>query len=1009
MESLKENRVILHGGFLNEETFFIWGERKKQKKYMEYVNFQYPFLYSPAELKLELFRYDEESFYGTFISTDKAMLDVPLLERHFYSPAGEMLIYQANSNDENHLFPIEGITIPIESLATYIELIKTWKSSSDWYVSGDLSGWIEFFEQIQIDISKGAFLPTTDGHWKLRRSDWSAWKKIIPQSGYSLKTQSAHFVKNNQELSLQVVANSICDKLIRDLLHSEQDVKDALINLNNTDDAILSSVVESLDSENTVTGEVDELYLLEELGVLPQSPFKTGIAINEPKTESEEWTLSLFIQDREDPSLFITMEQLKNGDHPWRSNPISKIKQDLSLGTEKVPKLVKLSPTNSEITVTADEVYMFLTEDFQRLQEIGFTIYVPQWMRNIQNQYSVQVNVAKQNEPIDTSIDPLMSWESLTNFQYHVSVGGATLTEEEFTSLVKRKESLVKVRGKWLLWDPKQANKLKQQLDSQKEEPFSFFDALQKHMAADSKPNDVENSVDEEFHIDWQVNWDDKLEKILSMIEQKDIPLVEPPLSLQGTLRPYQQEGYSWLLLMRKIGFGACLADDMGLGKSIQTISYLLKIREVQKQEKKSSVPFLLICPTSLIGNWVHELEQFAPKLRVFIHHGDSRVIENELEEKLTYDVIITSYALAVRDEDIWKSVTWDGLILDEAQQVKNVETKQRKSIKKMSATHRIALTGTPIENRLKELWAMVDFLNHNYLGSYRHFQQMFIKELEGEEKNEKRLTQLQQLISPFLLRRKKSDPTLELQLPDKNEQTHLVGLTIEQATLYQVVVNDLMTQIDNVTDMERRALILSSLTKLKQICNHPAQFLKDGGPLASRSEKWELLMGLLEQIIDNEQKTLIFTQYKEMGTLLKQGLGEWLGKDIPFLHGSLPRKKRDELINLFKESNDHPIFILSLKAGGTGLNLTAANHVIHYDRWWNPAVENQATDRAYRIGQKKHVTVHKMVTKGTLEERIDHMLQQKQQLADQVLGANEQQLSELSQDELRELLELRN
>jgi len=456
---------------------------------------------------------------------------------------------------------------------------------------------------------------------------------------------------------------------------------------------------------------------------------------------------------------------------------------------------------------------------------------------------------------------------------------------------------------------------------------------------------------------------------------------------------------------MRKIGFGACLADDMGLGKTIQTIAYLLAVKEANKQISNN---FLLICPTSLIGNWEHEIKLFAPSLNVYIHHGIDRSNQSQLEETLNnVDIIITSYSLAVRDEKLWTDRTWSGLILDEAQHVKNVETKQRRSIKQIKARHRIALTGTPIENRLKELWSIIDLLNDHFLGSFQQFSRSYIKEIEGVEQNKEKLHELSTIISPFLLRRTKQDKGIHLQLPSKQEIIHRVGLTVEQASLYQAVINELFERIGMVSEMRRRALILSSLTKLKQICNHPTHYLKDGSELENRSEKWEKLMLLVEMIADNGEKALIFSQYKEMGELIKKGLEAKFNTEIPFLHGSLLRHKREELIWQFSNT-DAPFFILSLKAGGVGLNLTAATHVIHYDRWWNPAVENQATDRAYRIGQTKDVTVHKLLTNGTLEEKIHQMLEKKQALSDQILNTNENKLSELTKDELGQFLKLR-
>ncbi|MCD8501807.1 MAG: DEAD/DEAH box helicase [Bacillaceae bacterium] len=588
-----------------------------------------------------------------------------------------------------------------------------------------------------------------------------------------------------------------------------------------------------------------------------------------------------------------------------------------------------------------------------------------------------------------------MNWNNIAEFDFSVAIEGVNLTEQEFQKIVNLKQPVVNLRGKWVVWDLSTAEQLQEKIETFKDKKkLTYMDAYQ-----------LQQNDDEAETVHWNTKWNETIEQLLKDLTVQTWEQKKIPSQLKGTLRPYQHQGFSWLLNMRKLGFGACLADDMGLGKTIQTIAYILAVNEAKLENK---IPILLICPTSLIGNWEHEFGLFAPHLTIYIHHGPTRMQQEELQSKMrTYDVIVTSYALAVRDEALWTSVTWNGLILDEAQHIKNIETKQRRTIKQIQAIHRIALTGTPIENRLKELWSIIDLLNDHFLGSFSQFQSTYIRQIEAQEQNKDRLNELKKLISIFLLRRTKQDKHIHLQLPEKTELVHEVGLTIEQASLYQAVINDLFEKIDVLSEMERRALILSSLTRLKQICNHPAHYLKDNGKLTGRSQKWEKMIELTESFTKNKEKGLIFTQYKQMGLLIQKGLETKYGIRIPFLHGSLLRQNREQLIEEFRQG-DAPVFILSLKAGGVGLNLTAANHVIHYDRWWNPAVENQATDRVYRIGQLQDVTVHKLVTKGTLEEKIHAMLERKQKLSDQILNTNENRLSELTTDELQQFLKLR-
>jgi SNF2 family DNA or RNA helicase len=456
-------------------------------------------------------------------------------------------------------------------------------------------------------------------------------------------------------------------------------------------------------------------------------------------------------------------------------------------------------------------------------------------------------------------------------------------------------------------------------------------------------------------------------------------------------------------MYLNRLGLGACLADDMGLGKTIELIAFLLHEREPLNGPN----PTLLICPMSVAGNWEREIGRFAPGLKVLMHHGLGRLSGQDFKKAAEKaDVVITTYSLAQRDEEELNAVSWGHIVLDEAQSIKNQSARQTQSIKRLKATQKIALTGTPVENRLSELWSIMDFLNPGYLGSFESFRRDFVLPIERYN-NKAHSEALRSLIQPFVLRRLKTDSTVIKDLPEKTEMKVGYNLTPEQASLYAAVVEDMLSRIESSEGMERKGQILAALTKLKQICNHPALFLQDGSPLEGRSGKLSRLEEMLDEAISEGDRALIFTQFAGMGAMLRHQLQEKLGVEVLFLHGKTSRKQRDDMIQRFQQGSS-PIFILSLKAGGFGLNLTAANHVFHFDRWWNPAVENQATDRAFRIGQKKNVFVHKFVCAGTLEERIDQMIEQKKALAESVIGAGEAWLTELSDDSLRELLVLR-
>jgi SNF2 family DNA or RNA helicase len=466
--------------------------------------------------------------------------------------------------------------------------------------------------------------------------------------------------------------------------------------------------------------------------------------------------------------------------------------------------------------------------------------------------------------------------------------------------------------------------------------------------------------------------------------------------------------GLGWLAFLARYGLGACLADDMGLGKTVQLLSLMLR----QKEAGALAKPVLLVCPTSVVGNWRHETARFAPGLRLLVHHGAARIgraaAASFASEVAGYDLVVTTYSLLPRDAATLATADWGAVVLDEAQNIKNVDAKQSRIARDIRAPVRIALTGTPVENRLAELWSIMDFLNPGYLGSQRRFNEHFAQPIE-KERDRHATARLQALVRPFVLRRLKTDPTVISDLPEKLEIKEYCTLTREQVTLYEAVVRDGLRQIEESRGgMQRRATVLTLLSKLKQVCNHPAHFLGDGSELAGRSGKLTRLEELIEELLSEGDRALIFTQFTGMGDRLRPYLQERFGVEALYLHGGVPQQQRERLVARFQAEDGPPLFLLSLKAGGTGLNLTRATHVIHFDRWWNPAVENQATDRAFRIGQTHNVQVRKFVCSGTLEERIDAMIEQKRELAETVIGAGEGWITEMSTDQLRDLFTLR-
>ncbi|CAN7723824.1 DEAD/DEAH box helicase [Paenibacillus sp. LjRoot153] len=761
------------------------------------------------------------------------------------------------------------------------------------------------------------------------------------------------------------------------------------------------------------------------------------------KDNAADWRLRFIAQDHRDANRFVEFSSTGNvlvGEIPlaWQSDIADKLHEQTKRILRMLPELESAYQPGKIIEQLSDDAaWTFLTESSMQLVAAGISVFLPSWWEEIQKMRRPQLK-AKIKSSVGSTRKAMFGMDQIIQFDWRVALGGIDLTEEEFGQMALEKKRLIYIRGKWVQLDPAYLEQIRDTMKQvERKKGLSFRDVLEMHLS-ESEETLAADSDEKDKAVDVKVELNSHLRGLMKQLGQtKSIPLVERIDGLHAELRPYQVQGVSWLLFLRNMGLGGCLADDMGLGKTIQFIAYLLKVREQGKTEEKlKSKPSLLICPTSVLGNWQKELARFAPTLQIQLHYGAQRAKGEAFEASLgDADLVITSYTLAQLDEEELSSVTWDTLCLDEAQNIKNAYTKQSQAIRKLEAGQRIALTGTPIENRLTELWSIFDYVNPGYLGTLTHFNRQYVGPIEKNGDGAKELTgRVQRLIRPFLLRRLKKDPAIQLDLPDKYEGKAYVRLTTEQGALYENVVQSLMEKIEDSSGIEKKGLILTSLMKLKQICDHPGLFLKEiGGASASagakakegrgalaaavdvraRSAKLERLVEMIDELRSEGGSCLIFTQFVEMGHLLQATLAQALGEPVQFLHGGVSKAKRDAMIARFQdatlpaEERCH-IFILSLKAGGTGLNLTAANHVFHYDRWWNPAVENQATDRAFRIGQTRNVLVHKFVTLGTLEERIDEMIGRKQGLSDQIVGTGENWVTEMSTSELRELFALR-
>lgn len=778
---------------------------------------------------------------------------------------------------------------------------------------------------------------------------------------------------------------------------------------------------------------------LEERG--ESSAWRLGFRIAEPIAEglsenikmpdaAVRWSLSFFLESCVDPEVTVEAADV------WLLSRESVVVQGLTLDSPQellMAELGRASRYDKKIEEVLDEsepiellletkdAYRFLREVRPVLIEQGFAVQSPAWWDSPAGRLGARLRI--ESDPADLVMQqagadasgPQLGLGTLVGYHWEIAIGDTTLTLHEFEQFASKASPLVRIGGKWVEIRPEDVTNAIKFISENPGGEMELGEAMRLALASD--PTQTGVAVTGLHATGWVASifgGDDAQGMTLQL------PELETPALFRGTLRPYQQRGLSWMAFMERFGFGACLADDMGLGKTVQMIALLQHERALAARAEPGSdaahvAPTLLVVPMSVIGNWVKETERFAPELKVMVHHGPERELgEAFIEKAKGHDLILTTYALVNRDQELLAMVPWGRMVLDEAQFVKNPQAKQSQAVRAVPAPRRIALTGTPVENRLSELWSIMDFLNPGYLGAAGNFRRKFSVPIE-RHRDRAKMDKLRGLVRPFILRRVKTDPTVVADLPEKLESREWCPLTSEQAALYESCVKRMLTEVEQSEGIHRRGLVLAALIKLKQICNHPAQMLKDQDPHAgriidpTRSGKCVRLLEMLEELLSEGDQALIFTQFRQMGHLLSGLLRHELGKEVLFLHGGTPQGQRQKMVEQFQEATGkHPILMLSLKAGGVGLNLTAANHVFHFDRWWNPAVENQATDRAYRIGQTRTVQVHKFVVRGTLEERIDEMIESKTELAENIIGQGERWLTDLDTDQLRDLLALR-
>jgi hypothetical protein len=734
------------------------------------------------------------------------------------------------------------------------------------------------------------------------------------------------------------------------------------------------------------------------------------------------WRIEFALQAIDDPSLVVSAEDVWT-DGPELTaigrhvvHPDEHLLRGLGQAARLVPALGRALSSAAPCAYTTDAagVLTFLRDGAPLLEEAGFGVFAPPWWRS--SRIRLGLRLKARTSPKGGASTGTIGLDGLCDIRWEAVLGDDTLSVTELRQLARLKQPLVRVRGQWVELHQGELSAAITAVGKRGTtgDVMSAGEVLRSALGLEHGPADLP-VVD--------VAADGWLGNLLSGADDRRLEPTPTPDGFAGELRPYQERGLAWLSFLGELGLGACLADDMGLGKTAQLLALLVDERAraaltpigqrsaasgtARQATRRRLGPTLVLCPMSLVGNWQREAARFAPKVAVYVHHGPDRLSGKAFTRAVgKVDLVLSTYGLATRDVELLSSVRWRRMVLDEAQQIKNSAARTTQSVRSIPAERRIAMTGTPVENRLSELWSIMEFLNPGILGSERRFRERFADPIERGGDDEV-AGKLRRVTGPFILRRLKTDRTIIADLPEKLEMKEFCPLTREQATLYQAVVDDMLARIDEAEGIERRGLVLATMMKLKQVCNHPAHFLADGSSLAGRSGKMTRLVEILGEAMAEGDRSLVFTQFTEMGGMLERHLRHRLQCDVLWLHGGVTKRARDAMVERFQGGNGPPVFLLSLKAGGTGLNLTAATHVVHFDRWWNPAVEDQATDRAYRIGQKHNVQVRKFVCGGTLEERIDKMIEAKRALAERIVGTGESWLTELSTDQLREIVAL--
>ena len=1044
---------IIHGSWIvnsGRDYFFIWGQAWRSLVNEGFSlnksgDFIHPFNLSRPEL-LDLFQSHELNVTSILDESkwQTQLVGMPTIiegteDSKKVQPVFAGNIVEGEAKLDLYLWEVKGFRLDPNEASDLLQILSlvSLQSNTD-YLAGDIRFWSHIYRWALDLIVRQKFLPGIDVQKSRQTKYKSVWQPLIDS-----EVDRVRLAKFTQAIPEACLAYLDAEQSEADTTDEELILRSLLMMLdarlrgwidaeeyNFNKDLSVEPWLRSLGSSPILEAQPQnanrlvnalynwtlpiEEYIVNRYRNLTLNRYQVCFVLTPPvevaeNGEQNDWSLNYYLQALDNPDFVVdaatvwrcSAEFLKIGDRTIE-NPQETLLKGLGLAT-RIYDPIRGSLNRGQpvrCLLNPIQVYEFIRAIAWQLRDNGLGVIMPPGLSNDNSEQRLGI---KMTASVPQKKGERLSLQSMLKYKLEIAVGDRTVSKRDFKKLLAQKSPIVEIDGQWIALQPSDVKAAQAVLDKSNDQlDLSVEDALRlstgdtktlaKLPVVKFEPTGVLAGLLDNLS-------DDKSVEPVNKIE-----------GFKGELRPYQAKGVGWLSFLETWGLGACLADDMGLGKTIQLIGFLLNL----KQQDLLTKPTLLVCPTSVINNWEREVKKFAPKLNTLIHHGSQRdrgkSFVKQAEDK---QLVITSYSLVQRDLKTLSRIEWQGIVLDEAQNIKNPTAKQSQAVREIPAGFRIALTGTPVENRLTELWSILDFLNPGFLGNRNFFQKRFAAPIEKYGDRES-LNILRSLTQPFILRRLKTDKNIIQDLPDKQEMNVFCGLSAEQAELYQQLVDNSLEEIEDSEGIKRRGLILTLLLRLKQLCNHP-ELIEDDKPKKSeiitdnfgdRSGKLMRLSEMLEEIVDEGDRSLIFTQFSEWGKILKPYLEAKLKEEVIFLYGATPREARQEMVDRFQnEPNGPKIFILSLKAGGTGLNLTRANHVFHVDRWWNPAVENQATDRAFRIGQKRNVQVHKFVCTGTLEERINDIIESKKELAEQTVNAGEQWLTDLDTGSLRNLL----